>query len=60
MGIARWRGSMSRSAQEISPATLQELYEERAGIMEFLGNLPREAAEELARKDVYENPNNRG
>jgi hypothetical protein len=32
---------------------LRELYEERAAIKEFLGNMPRAQAEAEARKEVY-------
>jgi TubC N-terminal docking domain len=34
------------------PADWREMYEERAGIMEFDGNLPRDRAERLALRDI--------
>lgn len=34
-------------------AELRELYEERAGIKEFLGNMPREEAEVEAWQEIY-------
>jgi len=37
----------------------QEEYEERAAIMEFHGNLPREEAERLAKEDVMREENAR-
>lgn len=39
-------------SSELSPEALRELYEERAGIIEYLGNLPREAAEAAAELDI--------
>jgi hypothetical protein len=37
---------------EVMSSEEQERWEERAGIMEFDGNLPRDVAERLARIDV--------
>jgi len=34
------------------PARWRELFEERAGIMEFQGNVPRSLAERQAERDV--------
>ncbi len=35
------------------PEDMRFLYEERAGIMEFVGNLPRAMAEILARREIW-------
>jgi hypothetical protein len=44
---------MTTRLTEDELAELRELYAERAGIKEFLGNMPREQAEEEAWMEIY-------